>query len=154
VNALNDLDQPALHLAISKGHPETAELLKERGTKAPPAEDIKQLLASAEPARGKTVALPCTALPREDQSGKVKQGPPLWDIVGRPKASSAKFNYSPALKEVGGEWTYEDLNNFLAHPAWTIPGIAMQMKDTPDLRDRADLISLLRTLSNNPAALP
>jgi len=89
-----------------------------------------------------------------DQSGKVMKGPPLWDIVGRPKASFEKFNYSPTLKAVGGEWTYEALNNYFAHPAWTIPGIAMSMKGTSDPRDRADLISFLRTLSNNPAALP
>ena len=121
---------------------------------APPAEDIKPLLASADPSRGKEVALPCTACHAIDQSDKVHQGPSLWDIVGRPKASFEKFNYSPALKAVGGEWTYDTLNDYLAHPAWTIPGISMQMKGIPDPKDRADLIGFLRTLSNNPAALP
>src|SRR5262245_33057500 len=154
INALDELDQPALHLAIINGRSETAALLKERGTKAPPAEDVRPLLASADPARGKTVALPCMACHTMDQSGKIKTGPPLWDIVGRPKASFEKFNYSPALKAVGGEWTYDALNNYLAHPAWTIPGIQMKMKGTPNTQDRADLISFLRTLSNNPAALP
>ena len=154
INALNGLDQPALHLAIIKGHPETADLLKERGTKAPPAEEVKQLLASADPARGETVASRCKGCHAMNQSGKVIEGPPLWDIVGRPKASFEKFNYSPALKAVGGEWTYDALNNFLAHPAWTIAGTKMEMKGTPDPQDRADLISFLRTLSNNPAALP
>jgi cytochrome c len=154
INALDELDQPALHLAIINGRPETAALLKERGTKAPPAEDVNHLLASADPARGKIVALPCTACHTMDQSGKIKTGPPLWDIVGRPKASFEKFNYSPALKAVGGEWTYDALNNYLAHPAWTVPGIQMKMKGLPNTQDRADLISFLRTLSNNPAALP
>jgi cytochrome c len=154
INALTALDEPALHLAIINGHPETANLLRERGTRAPPAEDVMGLLASADPTRGSTVALPCKACHSMDQPGKIKLGPPLWDIVGRPKASIEKFNYSPALKAVGGEWSYEALNDYLAHPAWTIPGIAMKMKGTPDPRDRADLISFLRTLSNNPRALP
>jgi cytochrome c len=87
-----------------------------------------------------------------DQSGKVKEGPPLWDIVGRPKASFGEFKYSPALQAVGGEWTYEALNNFLAHPAWTIPGTSIVMRGS-DPRDRADIISFLRTLSNNPVPL-
>jgi cytochrome c len=154
INALDELDQPALHLAIINGHPETANLLKERGTKAPPAEDVSQLLASADPARGKTIALPFTACHTIDHSDKIKTGHPLWDIVDRPKASFEKFNYSPVLKAVGGEWTYDALNNYLAHPAWTIPGIQMKMKGIPNTQDRADLISFLRTLSNNPAALP
>lgn len=154
VNALTELDEPALHLAIIQGHTETADLLKERGTRAPPAEEIKQLLASADPARGETVALQCRNCHAIDQSGKIIQGPPLWEIVGRPKASFGKFNYSPALKAIGGEWTYDALNNFIAHPARTIPGTAMHMKGTPDPKDRADLISFLRSLSNNPAALP
>lgn len=154
INALTDFDEPAWHLAIIKGHAEAAALLRERGTKAPPAEDIVGLLASADPARGETVALPCTACHAMDQTGKIKQGPPLWNVVGRPKASIEKFNYSPALRETGGEWTYEALNDFLAHPAWTIPGTAMHMKGTHDPRVRADLISFLRTLSDNPAPLP
>jgi cytochrome c len=154
INALNALDQPALHLAIIKDHPETADLLRDCGTGPPPAEEIKQLLASADAVHGQTVALVCTACHAMDQSGEIKQGPPLWNIVGRPKASFEKFDYSPALKAVGGEWTYDALNNFLAHPGWTVPGIKMEMKGTPSPQDRADLISFLRTLSNNPAALP
>jgi cytochrome c len=154
INALNALDEPALHLAIINGHPETADLLKERGTRAPKAEDVRGLLASADPVRGETVASPCKHCHVMKQSGPSMRGPPLWDIVGRPKASFPKFQYSPALKAVGGEWTYEALNNFLAHPAWTIPGTNMPMKGTPDPKDRADLIRFLRTLSSKPVALP
>jgi cytochrome c len=154
INALTELDETPLHLAIVQGHAETADLLRERGTMAPSVEKIAGLLASADPARGKLHALRCNGCHTMDQSGKAKKGPPLWDIVGRPKASFGEFKYSPALKAVGGEWTYEALNNFLAHPAWTIPGTRMVLKGIHNPRDRADLISFLRTLSNNPLALP
>jgi cytochrome c len=153
-DALTELDEPPLHLAIVQGHAETADLLRERGTMAPRVEEIAGLLASADPARGELRALRCKGCHAMDQSGKAMKGPPLWDIVGRPKASFGEFKYSPALKAVGGDWTYEALNNFLAHPAWTIPGTRMVMKGIHNPRDRADLISFLRTLSNNPLALP
>jgi cytochrome c len=153
INALTALDEPALHLAIVQGHAEAADLLKERGTMAPVVEGIAELLASADLARGKQLALQCDGCHVMDQSGQVKEGPPLWDVVGRTIASFGEFKYSPALKAVGGEWTYEALNSFLAHPAWTIPGTSMVMRGS-DLRDRADLISFLRTLSNNPVPLP
>jgi cytochrome c len=154
INALTSLDEPALHLALIQGHKETADLLRERGTMALAAEKITGLLASADPAHGEQLALRCKGCHTMKQSGPLMKGPPLWDIVGRPKASFAKFAYSPALKAVGGEWTYEALNNFLAYPAWTIPGTSMVLQGRHNPRDRADLIIFLRTLSNNPAALP
>jgi cytochrome c len=152
INALTDLDEPALHLAIIQNHPEIADLL--RATSAPKVEEIAGLLVSADPARGKQLALRCIGCHALKQSGPLMKGPPLWDIVGRPKASFAKFQYSPALKAAGGEWTYEALNNFLAHPARTIPGTKMVLQGIHSPGDRADLISFLRTLSNNPVPLP
>jgi cytochrome c len=154
INALTVHDEPALHLAIIQGHGDTADLLRQRGTRAAVAEEITELLASSDLAHGKQLALRCGGCHSMDQSGKVKKGPPLWDVVGRPKASFPKFAYSPAIKAAGGEWTYEALNNFLAYPAWTIPGTSMFLQGMHNPRDRADLISFLRTLSNNPAALP
>jgi cytochrome c len=154
VNALTEGDEPALHLAIVRGHAETADLLKKRGTSAPQVEKIGGLLASADPTRGKDLASRCIGCHALKQSGPLMKGPPLWDIVGRTKASFAKFQYSPALQAAGGEWTYEALNSFLAHPAWTIPGTSMVLQGIHNPRDRADLIGFLRTLSNNPVALP
>jgi cytochrome c len=154
INALTVLDEPALHLAIIQGHVETAELLRKRGTMAPAVEDIAGLLASADLKRGEKLAQQCSNCHVMDQSDEIKTGPPLWNIVGRPKASLEKFEYSPALKAVGGEWTYQALNAFIAHPAATISGTSMVMQGQADPRDRADLIIYLRSLSNNPIALP
>src|SRR6185437_5884078 len=87
VNAMAGFDAPALHFAIMNGHTDVAKLLVERGTKAPPVEEITRLLASSDPARGKTVAQPCTACHTMDREAKTLYGPPLWDIVNRPKAN-------------------------------------------------------------------
>ncbi len=154
INALSALDEPALHFAMVNGHAEVAALLRERGTKAPPVESIETLLAPADPAHGLEVALPCRGCHSVDREAKTIDGPTLWGVVGRPKASVAEFRYSDALRARGGTWTYAELNDYIAHPAWTVPGISMKMGGIHDPRDRADLIVFLRSLSDDPAPLP
>ena len=51
-------------------------------------------------------------------------------------------------------WTYEELNEFLAHPQQTIKGTKMTFAGLPKPQDRADLIAYLRSLSDSPAPLP
>ena len=154
INASSQMDEPALHFAITFGHQDVADLLRERGTKAPPVEDVLPLIASADPAHGFDVALPCRGCHSVDREAKVINGPPLWDIVGRPKASFDGYKYSPALKALSGSWTYADLNEYIAHPAWVAPGLAMKMAGIHDAQKRAEIIAFLRSLSDNPAPLP
>ncbi|MEZ5830171.1 MAG: ankyrin repeat domain-containing protein [Dongiaceae bacterium] len=154
INATTNLDEPAVHLARLNGHADVADLLVARGTKAPPVEPIDALLATADSARGEELAAPCKSCHTVDRAAKGFAGPPLWNIVGRPKASIAAFKYSPALLSAGGTWTYTDLNQYIAQPAWTVPGVTMRMPGTHATQDRADIIAFLRTLSDNPAPLP
>ena len=155
VNAVTDLDQPALHLALEFHHPDVARLLVERGTKAPPVEPIEALMATADAARGDKLAVQCkschtVALGAENR----KNTPPLWGVVGRPKASVEGIEYSDALKSLGGTWTYADLNQYIAQPAWTVPGVAMGMPGVHEAKDRADIIAFLRSLSDEPEPMP
>ena len=46
----------------------------------------------------------------------VLEGPTLWGVVGRPVASVVGFDYSAALRGLGGAWTPERLDRFLASP--------------------------------------
>ncbi len=64
------------------------------------------------------------------------------------------FNYSAALKGKGGEWTYEDLDQFLAAPKGFVPGTSMSFAGLSRPNQRADLINYLHTLADNPAPLP
>jgi cytochrome c len=155
INAVAMFNQPALHFAIMNGHSDIAELLRQRGTKAPPVADITPLFSSAEPERGKLVAQQqCTRCHTVDREGKTLNGPPLWNIVGRRKASFEDYQYTPALKAVGGTWTFDALNTYIAQPAWTVPGVGMKMEGIPSPQGRADLIVYLRALSDSPMALP
>jgi cytochrome c len=154
INAVTNLDEPAIHLARLNNHPEVADLLVARGTKAPPVEPINALIASADAKRGNDLTLPCKSCHTVDRASKAFAAPPLWNIVGRPKASVSTFKYSPALLAAGGKWTYADLNRYIAQPAWTIPGVAMRMAGIHAAQDRADIIAFLRTLSDDPVPLP
>jgi cytochrome c len=127
------------------------------GTAAPPAEQqqpIEQLLANADPARGENSAKKCGACHTFNKGGRPLVGPNLWGVVGRPKASEAGFNYSAALKGKGGNWTIDDLNQFINNPRGFVPGTAMTFAGVPRGGERADLIAYLNSLSDNPAPLP
>jgi cytochrome c len=81
-------------------------------------------------------------------------GPNLYGVVGRPKASEAGFDYSPAMREKGGNWTYEDLFNFLQQPGAFAPGTKMAFAGVPRTLDKLNLIAFLRMQADEPAPLP
>ena len=89
-----------------------------------------------------------------DQGGPNKVGPNLWNIVNRPVAAAEGFRFSEALTGRGGEWTYEELNGFLAKPREWVPGTAMTYAGMRSPDDRANMVAWLRSLSDDPAPLP
>ncbi len=74
---------------------------------------------------------------------KNKKGPSLFGIVGRPAASIAGFDYSPALKAAGFAWTPEKLEVYLTAPKKLVPDGKMKFDGIPDAKERADLIAFL-----------
>jgi cytochrome c len=126
------------------------------GAQAAPAPQvpIAQLLASADPKKGQALTKPCQTCHNFDKGAGAKVGPHLWGVVGRPKASVEGFNYSAALKKLGGNWTFEDLNTFITSPAKDAPGTKMAFGGEKDPKKRADIIAYLDTLSDNPVPLP
>ena len=83
-----------------------------------------------------------------------KVGPPLWGIVGRPVASVAGFAYSDAVKALGGDWTYEKLNQWITKPAAMAAGTKMAFPGEPEATKRADILAYLQKQSDSPVAFP
>jgi cytochrome c len=129
------------------------------GGQAKPAEpekqeSIEQLLAKADVGRGENAAKKCAACHTFNKGGRNLVGPNLWGVVGRPKASEAGFNYSAAMKAKGGNWTIDELNQFINNPRGYVPGTNMTFAGVQRGSERADVIAYLNTLSDNPSPLP
>src|SRR5262249_6096654 len=104
--------------------------------------------------RGENAAKKCKACHTFAKGGRNMVGPNLWAVVGRPKASEAGFNYSAAMKAKGGNWTIDELNQFIINPRGYVPGTNMTFAGIQRGGERADVVAYLNSLSDNPAPLP
>lgn len=148
----------ALFAPEKPAKPGYAIAVKEGGAeKAGPAEaaqPIEVLLASASAEKGQASAKQCQACHTFEKGGPNRVGPNLWGVVGRPKASEAGFNYSAAMKAKGGNWTFDELNHFIANPRGYIAGTNMTFAGLSRDSQRADVIEYLRKQADNPLPLP
>tara|TARA_B100001123_G_C15312870_1_gene1025110 strand:- start:1726 stop:2274 length:549 start_codon:yes stop_codon:yes gene_type:complete len=117
-------------------------------------ESISAFLASASLENGKKIYKKCGTCHNYEKDSKSKIGPNLWNIINRPKANVEGFAYSNALVEFGGNWSYEELNNFLYKPKQYIPRTKMNFNGLNKQQDRADLILWLRENSDDLVDLP
>lgn len=120
---------------------------------AAPKVDLGTLLANANPAGGERRAALCKSCHTFDKGGANGTGPNLWGVVGRELASHAGFNYTSALQEAGGVWSYDRLDAYLKNSQEYIPGTAMVQRFAKD-EQRADILAYLSTLSDSPVPFP
>jgi cytochrome c len=121
---------------------------------APPSEPIEKLLQTASVEKGAAAAKKCQACHTFAKGEKNGVGPNLYGIVGDKKGEGRGFNFSAAMKAKGGEWTYDDLNKFIANPKGFVPGTAMGFAGITKDSERADVIDYLHTLADSPVPLP
>jgi cytochrome c len=126
----------------------------ETGTAAAAVAPLPERLAKADVKKGEADTKPCQACHNFEKGAAAKVGPPLYDVVDRAKGSVAGFGYSDALKAKGGEWTPEDLDQFIANPKAYVSGTKMAFAGEKDPAKRADIIDYLNSLSDNPKPLP
>jgi cytochrome c2 len=106
---------------------------------------------------GETVFQACLGCHQIGEGADNGIGPDLRKVVNRPVASVPGFRYSSALSGLGGRWTRERLDKFLAGPKAFLPGTKMQFPGVPNEHDRVALIEFLASGGNNnppPEDLP
>nr|WP_232897358.1 cytochrome c family protein [Pontibaca salina] len=105
------------------------------------------MLASADLKKGERAFKKCAACHKLEE-GRNGVGPYLNGVVGRPVASAEGFNYSGAMKEYGGDWTPERLDEFLTKPRDVVPGTSMSFAGLAKEDERINVIGYLDSLSN------
>jgi cytochrome c len=115
-------------------------------------EPIGPLLASADAAKGKQIATVCTACHTFAKGEPNRIGPNLYDVFGGPIAEGhGGFAFSDALKKHDKEdWTADLLNVWLSGPQKFAPGTKMTFAGLPRVKDRANVIAFLDSLSAHP----
>jgi cytochrome c2 len=71
-----------------------------------------------------------------------RSGPNLFAVMGAPIGSSKRFGYTAALRNVGGNWTPERMDAWLANPQCFAPGTSMRFLACP-IRSNAPTPSLI-----------
>ena len=150
VNIDSDKKEVAYKIDIPKSDSDHSETAKNLNI----TESISPFLMNASLEKGEKLFKKCGACHNYQKGSVNKVGPNLWNIINRPKASVNGFTYSKALVDFGGEWTYEELSEFLYKPKQYVEGTKMNFAGLKKNEDRANLILFLRDQSNNPVPLP
>ncbi|MBT5434151.1 MAG: cytochrome c family protein [Rhodospirillaceae bacterium] len=119
-----------------------------------PEVSMAALLAGADLEDGEGQFKKCKSCHTIESGGANGTGPNLYGIVGNAQAHSADFGYSAVLSDLGGTWTFEELDAFLTSPKTYANGTKMTFRGISDGEDRANLIAWLNTQSDAPLALP
>jgi len=111
-----------------------------------PEKPLADRLAAADVKKGEDASKKCTSSHTFNEGGPTRVGPNLFGVFGRAKASVAGFAYSDAVKKLGGDWTADALDKWIAKPAAMASGTKMTFAGLDDGQQRADLIAYLKTL--------
>lgn len=114
--------------------------------------DLATLLAQGDAAAGEATFAKCTACHTIASGGATGIGPNLFGIMGQPIGShAAGFAYSEALTGHGGDWSFENVDAWLASPRAFANGTKMSFPGLSDPQERANVILYLLANGGGPA---
>ncbi len=117
--------------------------------------DLGAALAMADLSRGeRTFAGQCATCHTITPGGANGTGPNLHNTVGASKAHIAGFNYSGALSNAEGNWSYENLDAWLKSPAGYLRGTSMSFAGIKRDADRVNVIAYLAANTEGAPPFP
>lgn len=120
------------------------------GEAAAEGPSLAMLLSTADVSRGEATFAKCQACHTIDQGAPNGIGPNLYATMGEPIATGkGGFAFSDALKSVGGTWTFEQMDHWLASPRGFAAGTKMSFAGLGDGQDRANVIAYLNSMGSN-----
>lgn len=111
---------------------------------------LATLLAAADPAKGQAAFAKCASCHTITAGGANGIGPNLHGVVGEAVGQGVGgYAFSGALKSVGGQWTFDKLNDWLKSPKAFAPGTKMTFAGLSKPEDRANVIVYLNSQGSN-----
>jgi cytochrome c len=109
--------------------------------------DINILIKEANLDAGAKIFKKCATCHNLGKNAANKVGPNLYGVIGRKRASYAGFSYSKAMASKGGQWSIEDINQYLTNPKEFVPGNKMSFAGLKKIGDRANVIGYIANTS-------
>jgi cytochrome c len=112
------------------------------------------MIAAASADEGAAVFKKCGACHTSEAGGANKTGPNLHGIVGDAIGDRNGFKTTDSLKAIGGNWSYDKLDDYIENPKRLAPKGSMSFAGLKKPADRAAVIKFLMSQTDNPPALP
>lgn len=117
--------------------------------------DLGALLIGADLARGeRSFKAKCASCHTIDQGGANGTGPNLYNTMGAAKQSHAGFNYSGALSNTEGDWSWERMDAWLENPSSYARGTSMAFAGLKRDEERAAVLAYLASYSPDAPPAP
>lgn len=104
--------------------------------------------------RGEQLTIVCRSCHTFDFDGANTQGPNLSQAFGSTPGTREGYEYSAAMRAMGGTWDYSTLNDFLRSPTNAVRGTKMSFAGVRNQEDRVAIIAYLRSISPYSVPLP
>lgn len=117
--------------------------------------DLGMLLLGADLAVGeRSFKAKCSSCHTIEQGGANGTGPNLYGTLGAAKQSHAGFNYSGALGNTEGDWTWERMDAWLENPGSYARGTSMAFAGLKRDNERASVLAYLASYSPDAPPQP
>ncbi|MGB7322419.1 MAG: c-type cytochrome [Albidovulum sp.] len=112
---------------------------------------------TGDPDKGAEIFKNCKACHQIGEGAQHRVGPQLNGLFGRTAGTQEGAKYSKSMIRAGVDglvWNAETLDAYIENPKALVSKTLMSFRGIKDAGERADLVSYLRTFSDNPANIP